>query len=250
MNGIIHNCRNDVSSEGELIQKIFQYIEDLVSMVRPSKYLFMALDGVPPAAKMMQQRQRRFQYLKSKRESTTSTDIKEKSLNVSQIAEEVETMNLEQLQTSEDEKVKEEIETILQHNFEEKKDDFNSLSITPGTNFMFRLSFHFRYFIQMMIQTNFLWKGITVIFSGAEVAGEGEHKIMDFIRLRQKNRQLDEPAELHCLFGQDADLIMLALSTHEPKFTVLREAVFLDDNLKFLKRKSPKFQVIFSSNYS
>jgi 5'-3' exonuclease len=37
-----------------------QYLEKLVGMVRPSRLLFLALDGVLPEAKMGSERQRRF----------------------------------------------------------------------------------------------------------------------------------------------------------------------------------------------
>jgi len=48
MNGVVHQCRQAVpqQSDEELIMATFQYVEALVDIVRPRKYLFMALDGV------------------------------------------------------------------------------------------------------------------------------------------------------------------------------------------------------------
>ena len=48
--------------------------------------------------------------------------------------------------------------------------------------FMCRLNEQLKYFVTMKISTDSLWQNVTVILSGHETPGEGEHKIMDFIR--------------------------------------------------------------------
>jgi 5'-3' exoribonuclease 1 len=74
------------------------------------------------------------------------------------------------------------------------------------------------------------------VFSGPNVPGEGEHKIMQFIReqrLSKATGPLAYHANLrHCIMGQDGDLMMLGLATHEPNLVLLREQVVFDSKRK------------------
>lgn len=47
---------------------------------------------------------------------------------------------------------------------------------------MFELNKRLRFFINKKIEEDPEWQKFRIIFSGGDVPGEGEHKIMDFIR--------------------------------------------------------------------
>ena len=193
MNGIIHNCShpNDDDphfriTEEKIFQDIFHYIEVLFRMIQPRKVFFMAIDGVAPRAKMNQQRGRRFR-------SAREAELNEK-------------------------KAKDRGEDLP------KDARFDSNCITPGTPFMCRLHEQLKYFVVSKMSTDTIWHGVQVILSGHETPGEGEHKIMDFIR-HEKSKLGYDPNIRHCLYGLDADLVMLGLCTHDPHFSLLREEV-------------------------
>lgn len=111
---------------------------------------------------------------------------------------------------------------------EEPPKAFDSNIITPGTPFMDTLAMSLRYWCAYKLNTDPAWANLKVIISDATVPGEGEHKIMDFVRSQRKSPSHD-PNTKHVIYGLDADLIMLALATHEPHFRVLREDVFFQE---------------------
>lgn len=193
MNGIIHNCTHSDSdspsfrmTEDKMFIAIFNYIEHLFGKIKPKKLFFMAIDGVAPRAKMNQQRARRF------RTALDTEKAREKA-------------------------IKEGIELP-------KEEPFDSNCITPGTDFMAKLTRQLKYFISKKVSEDVDWQGVEVVLSGHEVPGEGEHKIMEYIR-QSKAQPGYDPNVRHCLYGLDADLIMLGLLSHDPHFCLLREEV-------------------------
>lgn len=89
----------------------------------------------------------------------------------------------------------------------EKDDPWNTTAITPGTKFMAELN--------AMVGDHFgnqnapsLMKVENIVVSGSNKAGEGEHKLFDYIR---KNPE-KHANEVTVIYGLDADLIMLSIN--------------------------------------
>lgn len=89
---------------------------------------------------------------------------------------------------------------------------------------MAKLSQQLKYFINKKVTEDADWQECEVVLSGHEVPGEGEHKIMEYIRNAKAQPDYDSNVR-HCLYGLDADLIMLGLLSHDPHFCLLREEV-------------------------
>ncbi|XP_022219524.2 5'-3' exoribonuclease 1 isoform X2 [Drosophila obscura] len=208
MNGIVHNCSHPDDNnihfhmeEQQIFQEIFNYVDKLFYLIKPQKLFFLAVDGVAPRAKMNQQRSRRFRS-----------------------AREAELLEAKALQRGD----------------RREHERFDSNCITPGTDFMERLQQGLRCFLKTKISTDPLWQKCSVILSGQETPGEGEHKIMDYIRYMKAQPNFD-PNTRHCLYGLDADLIILGLCTHELHFVVLREEVKFGRNVKRASVEETRF---------
>lgn len=202
MNGIIHPCcrppgKPTPKSETTMFEAIFDYIDDIMTVVKPKKVLFMAVDGVAPRAKMNQQRSRRFRTALEREE----TAEREASI--------VKKWRAEGLVLTTD---------------DTKASGFDSNVITPGTEFMHNLSRALQLYIVERIHSNPLFKDLKIVLSDAFVPGEGEHKLLEFIRSQRALPDYNVNTS-HCIHGADADLIMLGLLTHETHFYILREVV-------------------------
>jgi 5'-3' exonuclease len=190
LNGVIHKRAHNNSlitacserSNLDIFHDIFTYVDMLVHLIKPKGLLMISADGVAPRAKMNQQRSRRFRKV--------DTNPKE-------------------------------IEAMRKQGLDPEK-MFNSDCISAGTEFMYELSKAFDAYINEKMKTDSMFANIKIILTGSDVPGEGEHKIVEYIR-NYKNSPEYKPDTKHCVYGLDADLIMLSLITHEPNINILRE---------------------------
>jgi 5'-3' exonuclease len=151
--------------EADLIKYVITYIQKLRAIVRPTKTLYIAVDGVAPMAKIKQQRMRRF---KSAVNAETESRLKADAEGRPYIPE----------------------------------PRWDTNAITPGTQFMTNLATALR---------SYAASDPCIYVSPADIAGEGEQKLMDAIRQTK-------PADA-VIYGLDADLIILALWTSHTQAT-------------------------------
>lgn len=212
MNGLIHPCCHDTDplpepeSVAEMIERIFEQLDLLVKVVQPQQCLVLCVDGVAPRSKMNQQRSRRFRAADERIESDTIA---------SECAHRIET------------------EYHLPR--PRVRERWDSNVITPSTAFMERIGLAVEWFVMKKLNEDEAWRHLSVVFSDAHVAGEGEHKIMHYIRgLRSQPGY--NPKTRHVIHGMDADLVCLGLSTHEEYVSILRNQLtetFQPDHNKF-----------------
>lgn len=186
------------------ILSIMLYMEEIVYRFPPKKTLYFALDGVAPAAKINQQRERRWVSFRN-----SSGLPKRQTLGHSSRSSSTSSTN---------------------HTNQENDTLLDSISITSGTSFMKQLSEHLQFFIKRKLQDDQNWRSIeNIIFSDSSVPGEGEHKIIAHIRELQKSKlstsqkSIANHHEKFMIYGMDSDLIFLALTTHEEQFYILRD---------------------------
>ncbi|KAL1827773.1 hypothetical protein ACET3Z_006185 [Daucus carota] len=191
MNGIIHACFHPEDYDhvkmctpktfDEVFSNVFGHIDRLFNIVRPRRLLYLAIDGVAPRAKMNQQRARRFRKAKEAEEM----EKEEERLGIQFQLEGKQVLPRQETEVS------------------------DSNIITPGTEFMFRLSKELQSYIRLRMKQHPGWKNVKVNY-------------FSFIRLQRTFPEYD-PHTRHCVYGLDADLILLALATHEIHFSILRD---------------------------
>jgi 5'-3' exoribonuclease 2 len=96
---------------------------------------------------------------------------------------------------------------------------WNSNKITPGTDFMDKLTKRLNIFKECILNDcgSFLSE---VVISDSNIPGEGEHKMMKIISDITNDKQI-------CIYGLDADLIMLSLiSSRSDNIVLIRDNTF------------------------
>ena len=241
-NGIIHAGSHPPSGkppadEQEMFSNMHAVLDHIVTLAGPTQLLYIAVDGVAPRAKINQQRARR--YMAGREREAARQALVERLMQLK----------------SEDVGPAVALDTATAEAATRGAWDHNAIS--PGTPFMDRMMASLKSFITQRItdtgrqiaeaetseaarlkEAGWGAPNLRVIFSGCGVPGEGEHKILDFIRQQKtimveqvpereihipRSPQSAEPICNHCIYGEDADLIMLALGLHDPRVRVMRE---------------------------
>lgn len=196
-NCAIHRCaravieRPDAPTTAEGVEAavfvlICSFVDDIVCSVRPRKSVHVCIDGVPPCAKLVQQRQRRYlAYWTS-----TTNAVPSAAAAAARPAH-----------------------------------SWDSTMVTPGTSFMTRLNAHIRAYYEEKNAARGGGDGeaafsasVPVRVSDSTECGEGEQKI--FRALRSPEHAND----VCYVYGLDADLLVLSALSPCARLYVLRPA--------------------------
>jgi 5'-3' exonuclease len=169
-NCLLHPCINHVIDkikdkpgydrnkvELEIWQLITKRIDEMIDKVKP-EIIYIAIDGVVPMSKILQQRQRRHRFYYDNSQNEICNSIY----------------------------------------------PITSIELTPGTEYMERIHLKMINYLKNINQIKS--SKIKYIYSSYHIEGEGEHKILRYIKNNIKNN------DTIVIYGLDADLLFLALS--------------------------------------
>jgi 5'-3' exonuclease len=177
------NEKNSDKLESLMIKNIISYIDLLINLTKPTKLIYIAVDGVAPIAKIDQQRKRRY---KSYYDNKFRNELMDKY--------------------------------SIPHN-----DSWSNVVITPGTKFMEKLH------QKLLNHFNTHADKSIIKYSSYKEPGEGEHKIYQYMKSKYLNDDYT-----HVIYGLDADLIFLSLSSNFSSLYLLREGEqFGKNNIQF-----------------
>lgn len=178
--------------ENIMFENILNYLDTIEKFVKPSKMMYIAIDGTAPVAKILQQRRRRYRSID---DNIIKNKIKDKY--------------------------------GIEYN-----DIWSNTVVTPGTKFMEKL--HER----IKDHYNNKKRKINYVYSSYHTVGEGEHKILQYIK--NNNEETDDII----IYGLDADLIFLSLASGMNNIYLLREKEHISnektDELIYVSMKETK----------
>jgi len=171
--------------ENLMILQSIKYIEFLITTLKPKSLVYLAVDGVAPRAKLKQQQCRRFKTVYDK----------------------------------------EKFKTIYKKYNQTYTDTWSNSAISPGTKYMDKLTKSIQNYLIHKKNLNTSENKIHYIFSSTYTPGEGEHKILQYIK-NNKN------SKTKIIYGLDADLIFLALSSKVQNIFLFRENILNLEEIK------------------
>jgi 5'-3' exonuclease len=219
-NCAIHFCSNELKTylkghrqipasydafESQLIAQVLRYLDFICGHARPQELVYVAIDGIPPRAKIVQQRKRRY----------ISAFVRQKTLSMVRAEAHREKLGSRLF----------EVEWL--------ENEWDSNAISPGTAFMTKLADALK-----QHRPGGLHSTCKYIVSDSLELGEGEHKIFNHIA----STHAVHGVGVDVIYGLDADLIMLSLFAHA-RIYLMREPTFY--NISSTADGNPRNRVPF-----